>query len=50
MRCPECGGEGWLEDDAPVSGIDSNGPWCVIRACQVLCESCDGWGEIDDEE
>jgi hypothetical protein len=43
--CPECNGNGWMEDEYFVGGYAPD-RWMEIRTQRVECEVCRGWGEI----
>ncbi len=43
--CPECNGDGWVEDEYSVGGYTPD-RWMEIRAQKVECEVCGGWGEV----
>lgn len=47
MKCPECNGEGEVECEIETGGVDANGPWVSIRELMIVCEFCDGSGEIE---
>jgi len=46
VKCPECGGWGEVEAEEETGGVDANGPWILIRELMIVCEFCDGSGEI----
>jgi DnaJ-class molecular chaperone len=48
MRCLECNGDGQVEREYTVGGYH-NGPWMEYRVKWVECETCSGWGEVEDE-
>ena len=49
MRCSECDGDGEVEREYTVGGYDG-GPWMEYRVKWVECETCNGIGEIEDEQ
>ncbi len=48
MKCFECNGDGKVEREYTVGGYH-NGPWMEWRVKWVECETCGGWGEVEDE-
>lgn len=48
MKCFECNGDGKVEREYTVGGYH-NGPWMECRVKWVECETCGGWGEVEDE-
>ncbi len=50
MICPDCLGEGRVEIEYTTGGVTQNGPWQGYRVQDVECETCGGWGEIDESE
>ena len=46
--CPECDGEGEIEYERTIGGIDNGGsPWQEYEPYFATCETCGGWGRID---
>ncbi len=46
--CPECDGEGQIEYERTIGGIDNGGsPWQEYEPYLATCETCGGWGRID---
>ena len=43
--CSECNGDGWVENEYSVGGYTPD-RWMEIRAQEVECEVCGGWGEV----
>jgi len=45
--CPECGGVGIAEYERPVVDYVNGG---YLKDSMEVCELCDGYGEIEDDE
>jgi len=51
-HCPECGGDGWIEEEYQAGGYTPD-RWVEIRVRQVECWRCEGTGEqveLEDDE
>lgn len=49
MTCPECHGDGEVEVERTVGGVNANGPWQSYVSRMVECERCFGSGEVDED-
>ena len=48
MLCPECDGEGQIEYERTIGGIDDGGsPWQGYEPYFTSCDTCGGWGRVD---
>ena len=46
--CPECDGEGQIEYERTIGGIDDGGsPWQGYEPYFASCDTCGGWGRVD---
>ena len=48
MTCPDCDGDGEVEQDYEGGGYEG-GPWVEYRVRWIECERCHGSGEVEDE-
>ena len=48
ITCPECDGTGKAERERVIEGIDANGPYKVYWPFYILCDNCDGDGEVEE--
>ena len=46
-QCPECGGMGQAEYERPVVDHVNGG---YLEGYMDICERCDGYGEIEDDD
>jgi hypothetical protein len=48
MVCPECEGDGHIEYERTVGGVDDGGsPWQEYETYLASCDMCGGWGRVD---
>ena len=47
MICPDCEGAGRVEKEYEVGGYKPD-RWMEVRVRIVECESCGGWGEVEE--
>lgn len=47
VECPDCGGVGTIEADKPVIDWNHGG---YIATVTEECYTCNGFGEVEDEE
>jgi len=49
--CPDCDGEGQIEYERTIGGIDDGGsPWQGYEPYFASCDTCGGWGRVDIDD